>query len=255
MIRIGCCCDIADAPVAHAAGYDFIECKVTSLLPEESDENVASILAQHRASPLPIAAFNVFLPRDLKIVGPEVDSDRIGRYVDRALARVHALGGKILVFGSGAARAIPEGFPAQEAHRQTIRFLQRVADAAERTGVIVVIEPLNRKESNTILSVAEAVELASEVNRPSIKVLADFYHMDEEQESLSHLTLYADWIRHIHVADTNRRAPGTGEYPYEEFAGRLRRAGYDGMVSIECHWQDFAAEARPALEFLRKIFN
>lgn len=251
-MRIGCCCDISDAPIAHAAGFDFIECKVTSLLPDETDETSAPIIAQHCASPVPVAAFNVFLPRDLKIVGPSVDSTRIERYVDNAMRRVAQVGARMVVFGSGAARAIPDGFSRQEAHNQTVAFLRRVDDAAQHHGITVVIEPLNSKESNTILSVAEGAELAREVNRPSIQLLADFYHMDEEQEPLSHLTRYAEWIKHIHVADTGRGAPGSGQYPYAEFAEQLRQMDYKGMVSIECRWGDFAAEARPATEFLRR---
>ena len=257
-MQIGCCCNIEDAPVAQAAGFDFIECKVTSLLPDESaDDNnevVAAIIAQHKASPIPVAAFNVFLPRDLKIVGPAVDDARIERYITNALTRVQAIGARIIVFGSGAARDIPDSFPRDMAWRQTVSFLQRVATTAEPHGITIVIEPLNRKESNTILSVAEGVELASAVNRPSIRVLADFYHMDEEHEPLSHLTTYGEWLSHIHVADSGRGAPGTGTYPYVEFAGRLREIGYDGMVSVECRWQDFAAQARPAQEFLRQAF-
>ncbi len=252
MIRIGCCCDITDAAIAHAAGFDFIECRVVSLLPDEDDAAVAALIAQHQQSPIPVAAFNVFLPRDLKIVGPTVDDVRLARYVDNALARVHQIGAQIVVFGSGAARDIPTGFPIERAHAQTVRFLQRVADAADRHGITVVIEPLNRKESNTILSVAEGVELARAVNRPSIQVLADFYHMDEEQESLAHLTEYGAWLKHIHVADTGRGAPGMGTYPYAEFAERLRALDYRGMVSVECRWQESATEARPAQEFLRR---
>jgi sugar phosphate isomerase/epimerase len=251
-MRIGCCCNIEEAAIAHAAGFDFIECKVTSLLPEEDEAAVAAILAQHQASPLPVAAFNVFVPKEIKIVGPQVDFDRLCRYVENGLARVKQMGGEIVVFGSGAARAIPDGFSAQEARRQTIRFLHYVGDVAEKHGITVVIEPLNHKETNTILSVPEAVELAREVNRPTIKALADFYHMDEEGEPLVHLLEYAEWIKHVHVADTGRGAPGTGHYPYTEFATYLHQAGYDGMVSIECRWRDFEAEARPAVEFLRQ---
>ena len=251
-MRIGCCCNIEDAPIAHAAGYDFIECRVTALLPEESDATVAPLLAQHKASPIPISAFNIFIPRELKIVGPEVDEARLGRYVESALARVHEVGGEIVVFGSGVARAIPDGFSVEKARTQTIRFLHQVADAAQRNDVTVVIEPLNRKESNTILSVPEAVALATEVNRPNIQALADFYHMDEEQEPLTNIPEHAAWIKHIHVADTGRRSPGLGDYPYAEFAEILRQAHYNGRVSIECRWQDFAAEAHLALEFLRR---
>jgi sugar phosphate isomerase/epimerase len=251
-MRIGCCCNIEDAAIAYGTGFDYIECKVVSLLPEENREAVTSILDQHRSSPVPVASFNFFMPGDLKIVGPAVDSARLGRYVESALARVHKIGAKMVVIGSGGARAIPDGFSVQEARRQMVRFLQQVADAAEKNDITVVIEPLNRKESNSILTVAEGVELAREVDRPYIKVLADFYHMDEEQEPLAHLTRYKDWIKHIHVADTARLAPGTGQYPYAEFADRLRQNGYDGMVSIECRWINFAAEAPLAVEFLRR---
>jgi sugar phosphate isomerase/epimerase len=251
-MHIGCCCNIEDAAIAHAAGFDFIECKVTALLPDETSEAVSAILARHKAAPLPVAAFNVFLPRDLKIVGQEVDQPRIERYLDNALTRVGEIGSEVVVFGSGVARAIPDGFPAQEANKQTIDFLHRVSGHAQKHGITVVIEPLNRKESNTILSVPEGVTLARAVNRPNIKVLADFYHMDEEQEPLVHLLEYKEWIKHIHVADTGRRAPGTGQYPYAQFAAYLRQTGYDGMVSIECSWQNFQAEAAPALDFLRR---
>ncbi len=254
-MRIGCCCNLEDAPIAQAAGFDFIECKVTSLLPEEDDGAVSAILDQYRASPLPVTAFNVFIPGALKIVGPEVDVDRLERYVDNALVRVHEVGGEIVVFGSGVARAIPDTFSTQEAREQTIRFLHHVGDAAAENHVTVVIEPLNGKESNTLLSVPEAVSLASEVNHPHIKVLADFYHMDEEEEPLAHILEHKAWIKHIHVADTGRRAPGLGEYPYAEFAKILRQANYSGMVSIECSWLDFEVEARPALEFLRRTLS
>ena len=58
---------------------------------------VAAIIAQHQRSPVPVAAFNVFLPRDLKIVGPNVDEARLARYVDNALVRVHRIGAQIVV--------------------------------------------------------------------------------------------------------------------------------------------------------------
>jgi sugar phosphate isomerase/epimerase len=165
------------------------------------------------------------------------------------------VGGQVIVFGSGGARTIPEDFSRDAAIKQIIDFLHLVADAADGTGVTIAIEPLNRKESNVINSVAEAVEIAGQVGRPSIRVLADFYHMDEENEPLSHLVQYEDWIAHIHVADTGRHAPGTGQYPYETFAGQLQQAGYAGMVSVECRWIDFSAEAGPAVKFLRRILG
>jgi sugar phosphate isomerase/epimerase len=253
-MKLGCCASIDLAEAVHRAGFDYLETGVTSLIPDEDDASFAPILAKYRASPIPVAAFNLFLPRDLKIVGPEIDQPRLERYVNRALERIQVIGAAIAVIGSGGSRSVPEGFSRDEATEQIVRFLDLVADAAEQTNVTIAIEPLNRRESNIINSVAEGVEFALQVNRPSIRVLADFYHMDEEGEPLTEITAHQDWLAHIHVADTDRLAPGTGSYPYAEFVDQLRQANYDGMVSVECRWNDFDSEAAPSVEFLRRVF-
>jgi sugar phosphate isomerase/epimerase len=254
-MRFGCCCPIEESAQAQAAGFDYVECTVVSLQPEADEDVFRPILARYGLSALPVDAFNVFLPRDLKIVGPEVDWDRVANYVETALARVQIVGAPTVVFGSGGARNVPDGFDGGSAQEQLVRFLHIVADAADPLGIKVVIEPLNRKESNVINSVAEAVVLARRVDRPSIRVLADFYHMQEEAEPLAHLWEYRDWIDHVHVADSERLAPGTGSYPYREFVDQLDRAGYAGSVSVECRWRDFDGEAPRAVQFLRDVWQ
>ena len=253
-MEFGCCAPIDRAEAVKAAGFDYLEAAVTSLIPDQDDATFSSILAQYQASPIPVKAFNLFLPRDLKVTGPEIDEERIRQYVGRALARVQQIGAGIIVFGSGGARNIPDGFPRDEAENQLVHFLNIVADAAEQTDVTLAIEPLNTRESNIINSVAEGAEIAARVNRPSIQVLADFYHMDEEDEPLSNISAYKNQLAHVHVADTNRHAPGSGQYPYPEFVAQLRQANYDALVSIECRWNDFETEAAPAVDFLRRVF-
>lgn len=253
-MKIGCCCSIENASIAHAAGFDYIECIVVSLKGEENDAAFAPVLQSYQASPIPVGAYNVFLPGDLKVVGPEVDPTRIQNYVRTALARVKATGVNMVVFGSGRSRMIPDGFARDEAMSQLVTFLRDVAVEADKNGITIAIEPLRQAESNVINTVADGVELAQRVDRPAIRVLADFYHMDEENEPLDHLVQYKDWLAHVHVADTGRGAPGTGRYPYAEFVANLREAGYDGMVSVECRWEDFAVEAAPSAAFLRQVF-
>lgn len=254
-MEIGCCCPIEQATVAKAAGFDYLECPLVSLRAEEDNEAFAPVLAQYRAAVLPVGAFNIFLPGNLKIVGPSIDHARIQRYVQTALARAQLVGAQLIVFGSGAARMIPPDFPRAQAIEQLVTFLHGVADGAAANGITVALEPLNRKESNVLNSVPEAVELARLVNRSPIRVLADFYHMDEENEPLTHLSEYQDWLAHIHVADTGRLAPGTGQYPYAIFAEELRQINYQGRVSVECRWGDFATEGGPAAQFLHKVFG
>jgi len=90
------------------------------------------------------------------------------------------------------------------------------------------------------------------LNRPEIRVLADFYHMDEENEPLSEVATHMEWLSHIHLADTGRFNPGTGSYDYDTFFGYLKTANYRGMLSAECTVKNPEADMRQSLAFLRR---
>lgn len=248
-VKFGCCTDIDKAEIVHEAGYDFLECTVVSLVPE-NDSDYKEVLKKVKESPIPVEACNVFLPGSIKIVGENVDEEAIKNYLTKALPRVKEIGADTVVFGSGGARTIPEGFPRQKAEEQIEHFLHLAADNAESLGITIVIEPLNTKESNVINSVPEAVELAQRINRPSIQALADFYHMEEENESIENIVAAKQYLKHVHVADSGRLAPGTGAYPYKEFAEALQRANYSGRVSIECKWNNLEKELVQSRKFL-----
>jgi len=250
-VKLGCCAGIDKALVLYNAGYDFIECTVTSLQPEASEQEFKQILKMYESSPIPVEACNIFLPGDIKVVGEEVNVERIRNYLSRALERVKRIGADTVVFGSGRSRSLPDGFSREKGEEQILSFLKMTADVAEPLDITIVIEPLNKKETNIITSVPEAVDFAKKVNRRAIKVLADFYHMDEENEALSHIEEYKDYIRHIHVADTGRKSPGTGTYPYEEFFKQIQYAQYDQRISIECGWDDFDNQVKQSLTFLK----
>ncbi|KKI90063.1 xylose isomerase [Bacillus sp. SA1-12] len=253
-MRFGCCTDINHSAIVKEAGFDFLECTVVSLVPD-NDDDFERIFNTYKQSPLPIEACNIFLPGNLKIVGNEVNYGAVERYVDKALSRVKQIGARTVVFGSGRARSLPEAFSRVKGEEQIITFLDIVADYADPLGITVVIEPLNRKESNMINSIPEAMEIAKKVNRDSIQVLADFYHMHEEKEPIEHLVSAKDLLKHIHVADSGRFAPGTGTYPYKTFVHCLKEANYDGLVSIECNWKDFETEIYQTKQFLQNLFE
>ena len=162
------------------------------------------------------------------------------------------VGARAAVMGSAWARNVPDGFDRARAEDQIVAALDRIADHLAGTGVTCAIEPLYRQESNIINSVAEGVAFARKVNRPQIRVLADFFHMDEEGEPLETLREHRDWIVHIHLADTGRRNPGTGAYPYDRFFGLLREIGYAGAMSAECKVEDPANDMRHSRDFLRR---
>jgi len=251
-MRFGVCAGIDSAALVARLGWDYIELGVASALDPESDSQAWEVRrAALLALPLPCETFNLFVPRHLRITGPEVDEVALTRYVHTALARAAEVGGKVIVFGSGGARQIPEGFPAEQAEAQLLRFLHLCADAHEKTGVVVTIEPLNRHECNVLHTVEEGARLARLVGRPGVQNLADTYHMERNGEALETILASGDVLAHVHTADTDRKAPGTGHYDHTALFAILQQAHYDSRVSIECGFTEREAELEVALAHLK----
>jgi sugar phosphate isomerase/epimerase len=231
-------------------GYDFIEVPL-SPFGLEDDESLREAKAIVSRVDLPMRVFNWFFPQDMMIVGPKVDQNRIKGYLARAAELMHSAKAKVGGVGSGWARSVPQGFDRARAEQQLLEAFNWCADALEGTGVTLAIESQNRKETNIIQSIPEAVLYAQRVNRPEVRVMGDFYHMDEEGESLENLETCGSWLVHMQCADTGRLNPGTGSYDYTRFFDSLRAGGYEGGVSVECMVEISEPEMRKSLEFLR----
>lgn len=253
-IPIGMCTG-PDRVAELAPGYDHLELAVSSaLVPLESDETYAPQGARLGALRPAVAVFNVFVSGQVKLVGDDVDWHQVEHYVERAVRRASDLGGKVIVFGSGGARTVPEGYSHALAWGQLVRFLNICADQAANQDVTIAIEPLNKGETNIINTYLEGVQLAKDVDRKEIRVLADIYHFVMEDEPLDDIEKEAEWLAHVHLADTGRHYPGSGSYPLEHLFAILKDTGYEGMTSVECRWgDDFADESAKALCFLRKL--
>jgi len=257
MTRFGVCTSPEHASAASEAGFDFIECAVGNSLNaqggsrrfKKSEELVTS-------SGLASEAFNCFLPPDLKVTGPEVNMQALEQYVAIAFNRARALGGEIVVFGSGGARSVPEGFPVESAREQLVRFLEMAAPPAEANGITIAIEPLASRECNIINSVAEAAELAGQVDHAAVKVLADIYHMAADNEPFEAIEAAGELLVHVHVSDPEtRKAPLAGNENVLAFFRTLHAAKYSGRLSLECAWGDFESEAAMSLEALKGVWH
>ena len=232
-------------------GYDFVEFGVGLTVPEDTEEEFGKFKQAIAGSSLVPEAFNSFIPGTISLVGPEVDKARIRRYVETAARRVAEVGGQLIVFGSGAARNIPEGFSRSQAEDQILDFLQISADAAAANGIRIAIEPLSCEDTNFVTSVEEGIQWVEKLDQPEVRLLADFYHMTMEHEPLDHLLDAGGRLIHVHVADTDRLYPGSGRYDYDTFFRNLKQIGYEGRISVECNFRDFVTETGKALSFLR----
>lgn len=233
---LGWCGPLERASEMQLAGLDYIEVQLVSLKLED-DAAFAQAREAVGSLPLPALAMSYLFPHDFRLVaapGESVNERRIRNYFDRVVELLVLAGSQVVVLGSGWTRNVPDGGSREQTQAQFLTALGWCADALQGSGTTLVIEPLNRKESNFINSVSEGVQLAKLLNRPEVRSLADFYHMDEENEPLDTLLHSAGWVQHIHLADTGRLNPGTGNYPYPAFMQQLQASGYSGLLSCEC---------------------
>lgn len=106
---------------------------------------------------------------------------------------------------------------------------------AEREGVRILLEPLNRYEDHMINRLEQAVELAVATGLDSVGVVADSYHMNiEETHPAAALVAAAGRLAHVQVSDSNRLEPGAGHLDWPGFLGALNRIGYPGDLAVEC---------------------
>lgn len=250
----GVCGGPAIAQVAKKAGYDYFEWSVGDFLHPREDEQVfQDALAQARAVGLPCPASNVFIPSDLKITGPSVDQAALRAFVTTAFRRAELAGVERIVFGSGAARRVPDGFERRQAWQQLVEFCQMLGPIAQMHGVTVVIEPLNKSETNIINTVAEGAELVRATNHPNIRLLVDGYHWAKDGDTLAGVLDNASLLAHAHIAIVDGRRPPRPGDDCAPFFAALHQAGYNGRVSIEGNISDPAAELPAALAAMRAV--
>jgi sugar phosphate isomerase/epimerase len=127
-----------------------------------------------------------------------------------------------------------EGEERRVRRSQALECLADVCRAAGRLGVTVLLEPLNRYENDYINTLAEGMRVADELGASNLRLLADTFHMNIEEADLpSSLRATGTAIGHVHLADSNRQAPGHGHLDVEGVLAALTETGYQGYLSFE----------------------
>jgi sugar phosphate isomerase/epimerase len=103
--------------------------------------------------------------------------------------------------------------------------------------------------------VEEGVELMKKVDMPNMKLMPDVFHMNIEDRTVgAELARHIDYIAYVHLADSNRLAPGWGHTDFSDIISHLKRAGYDGWLSVEILPKPNPdAAARQAVQYLRPL--
>jgi sugar phosphate isomerase/epimerase len=256
IMRFGICAPFQQVITLTHPPIDYLEENVQRfLIPEQPHSQFVELLNQSRALSIPIEVANSFIPGDLPIIAtPErpVDRRRLEHYVRTALERAEQANIRIIVFGSGTARACPFGYSHEDALQQIADHLTTWSHWAEEHGVQLVLEPLRYEETNTLNTVAECARFVSPLAYTGTRLLADIYHMMANREDPETLRPTAAVLTHVHVAEREKRtAPGQHGDDFRPYLSVLRAIGYDQRISIECNWGDLSDELVLAMTTLR----
>jgi D-psicose/D-tagatose/L-ribulose 3-epimerase len=139
-----------------------------------------------------------------------------------------------------------------------LKCLREIIKTAETAGVDYCFEVVNRFEQFILNTSEEAVDFAKEVGSPRAKILLDVYHMNIEEDNIAKAILHAareGRLGHVHVGESNRRIPGTGDthIDWNAIGNALVEGGYRGAVVMEpfvlaaahnakkiCVWRDLS---------------
>ncbi len=266
-MRFGCCLNMVSGqpdgtgaehlPALQLAGYNYAELPLAEMmaLPNEQAHQLRNKLQSMSIS---CEVCNNFFPRTMRLTGEDADHPKAIAYARKALAFAASLGVQTVVFGSGPAKNVPEGFSMERGYNQVVDLLKALSPIADDNGITIVIEPLRKFECNLINTFREGCKLAEDVNCSSVKVLVDFYHMTVEQEPLSHLVeMGRRWLRHVHFANPVGRVYPTqaDQTDYAPFFSALQACGYDQRISVEAYCDPYNQASPIALRLLKTLIK
>jgi 5-keto-L-gluconate epimerase len=218
---------------AAQIGYDTVELHVADPAEVDADE----IRAAFDATGVGMSSIGTglaFLRDGLSLTSRDEEVRR------RAIARLQDFLHLGAEFGSVVILGLIKGLVKESKDR--IEYERRLTEAldaclpvAKASGVTLVLESMNRYESDTLNTLEECVRTIERFDCERLKLHIDTYHMNIEEDQIARNIVAAGrHIGHVHIADSNRGYPGTGHYDFAETVAALQAVGYQGALAVEC---------------------
>ena len=256
-----------------ALGFDCVELPPEPFLEDGEAKHIVSYAAGRGVEVVFSCGFAA--EYDMASDDPEVRQNGV-RHMERILSVMDGAGIRLL--GGTCQTKWPSlrtaPLSAEEKRAITARtaevFAKAVSTIGDR-GIEIAIEPLNRFEGFLINTAAEGVAFCEMVGNDNVGLMLDNFHLSMEEDSFTGAVHTAGKrLKHLHLAENNRRLPGMGQFPWDDYFAALRDIGYAGRLDIESFmtpgggiaasvalWRSFtdAPEEqllRDALDFLRE---
>lgn len=210
-------------------GYDSVELAVTGE-PLDTSESRRIL----REAGIRCWAVVTASPERWSLISPDEQQRTAAmRYANDCVRIAHEMEARVVTLVPAADGPVAPATPPESQWRWAVDALREIQDGADKVGVQLAIEPLNRYETYFAFRADQALRLA-EATSPRCGLALDVFHMNiEEADPLATIARVGKRIADFHVSDTNRLAAGMGHWDWAATVDALRRAGYDGALTLE----------------------
>lgn len=218
---------------AAELGYDGVELHLRR--PSDIDRVAVKKLAADYDLGIPMIGTGMAVEDGLTFSDSDPDVRR------RAIMRIHEHIDLAAFLGSMPVIGGIKGSLGRDSETRVTRLafvvdcIQQCAEAAAEAGANLLLEAINRYETDYVNTVDEALHLLHQIGSPTLKLLVDTFHMNiEEADIAASVRRAGSTIGHVHLVDSNRQAPGHGHLDLLGVLQALSDIHYQGYLSLEC---------------------
>jgi D-psicose/D-tagatose/L-ribulose 3-epimerase len=219
----------AELAIAKAKSYDLDFIEIALLDPPSCDAPHSRALLEKNGLS---AVCSLGLPEYAwTSKHPQEAIDFLAVAIDKT-ADMGALALSGVIFGGIGERT---GQPPTEGELDNIaKSLTVSAKHAKKRGIELGIEAVNRYENHIINTAAQAVSLIERIGADNIFVHLDTYHMNIEEKGMGNGIITArDYLKYIHLSETDRGTPGEGNCNWDETFATLAAINFKGGLAME----------------------
>lgn len=212
---------------AAEAGLDFVEIPLGD--PGAFDAASTRVLLERSSIG---CTCSVGLPEDAH--APQAP-DRAVAFLEKAVETTAAVGSEVLTGEVYTHLGAFTGKPPEKRELIAVaEVLKKTARHAATLGVSLGVQPVNRFENYLVNTAVGADELIDRVGEPNVFAHLDTFHMNIEEKGFREPVLrLGERVRYVHLSESDRGTPGTGNVGWDELFAALSETGFDGRLVLE----------------------
>jgi D-psicose/D-tagatose/L-ribulose 3-epimerase len=167
------------------------------------------------------------------VAGDEETREKSVQYVKDTVTMVKELEGyEVSIVPGEVGKVMADSTPDAE-WQWAVEGMNEIHEHAQKEGIKLAVEPINRFETYFISRADQAKALA-DATSPDVGICLDTFHLNiEEADPYEAIRNAGDRLVDLHVADNNRLACGMGQWDWSRVVDILREIGYDGALTVE----------------------